>query len=187
MALAITIELDHDEVARFLEEARHVDGSHPRRSPDEILTAARRLLDPGRAHALPGYIRQRLGMLEELVAMVTDPHFALPEELRQHVLACLRYFATGPDLIPDSTPLFGYLDDAILIELASRELRHELEAWRHYVERRQEHADQLGVEPADIEDPAWSAGLRDEMIERIRHRRLQARERGERPLFKVGN
>lgn len=51
---------------------------------------------------------------------------------RERVLSVLAYFTDPDDLIPDEIPGLGFLDDAIMIELASKELRHEIEAYTDF-------------------------------------------------------
>jgi hypothetical protein len=47
-------------------------------------------------------------------------------------LHALAYFAEPDDLIPDHIPGLGYLDDAIMVELVVRELRHEIDAYQDF-------------------------------------------------------
>ena len=48
------------------------------------------------------------------------------------MLNALAYFAEPDDLIPDQIPGLGFLDDAIMVELVVRELRHEIEAYEDF-------------------------------------------------------
>ena len=48
------------------------------------------------------------------------------------VLAALAYVCDPEDIIPDDIPGIGLLDDAVMIELVFRELRHEIEAYEDF-------------------------------------------------------
>ncbi|MDW8478902.1 MAG: YkvA family protein [Xanthomonadales bacterium] len=112
-----------------------------------------------------------------MIAMVEDRGFALPEPERQHVLSALTYFADPKDLIPDSVPVFGFLDDAVMVELVTRELRHELEAYEDFCRFRELEARRRGVDPSSLERAAWLEARRRELHLRMRRRRKAERER----------
>jgi uncharacterized membrane protein YkvA (DUF1232 family) len=68
--------------------------------------------------------------------MTYDAEWSLSIPVKTRILAALTYLTDPNDLIPDSVPGLGYLDDAIMIELVSEQLRHELEAYLDYCEFR---------------------------------------------------
>ena len=43
-------------------------------------------------------------------------------------------------MIPDTIPVLGYIDDAIMIELVVKELRHEIEAFEDFSRYRRDLA-----------------------------------------------
>ena len=67
-----------------------------------------------------------------MISMVSDLDWRLPHGESQRVLQALVYFTEPDDLIPDHIPGLGFLDDAIMIELLVRELRHETEAYQDF-------------------------------------------------------
>ena len=69
--------------------------------------------------------------------MLSDIEWRLPHQDATRVLNALAYFAEPEDLIPDHIPGLGFLDDAIMIELVVRELKHELEAYRDFCDYRE--------------------------------------------------
>jgi uncharacterized membrane protein YkvA (DUF1232 family) len=87
------------------------------------------------------------------------------------------YFSDPDDLIPDEIETIGLLDDAIMLELLARRLRHVLKAYSDFCEFRT----RLGTEAAQPEAHNARAGKlarrRDEL--RTRMRRRQARMEGE--------
>ncbi|HEV7489703.1 MAG TPA: YkvA family protein [Rhodanobacteraceae bacterium] len=191
MSLAITIELGDADLKHFIDAMQTAQQEAKNLSPREITDAASKLLVDGKENKLPSFIAERLSKLDSMIAMVNDQGFALPEEDRQRVLACLTYFANPTDLIPDNVPVLGFLDDAIMIELVTRELQHEVEAYDDFVEYRNDEAMRRGVDPASLktERVEWAEARRIELLNRMKNRRLQSysSSTGWRPsLFKFG-
>ncbi|MEO7432545.1 MAG: YkvA family protein [Dokdonella sp.] len=176
MSLAITIELGDADLQHFIDAMQRAQKEAAHLSPREITDAASKLLVEGHQITLPNFIAQRLGKLDSMIAMVNDEGFALPEEDRNRVLACLTYFANPEDIIPDSVPVLGFLDDAIMIELCVRELQHEIEAYEDFVVYRRDEAAAHGVDPSTLKTQRveWAEARRVELIERMRKRRGQS-------------
>ena len=176
MSLAITIELGDADLQHFIDAMRRSQKEAEHLSPREVTDAASKMLVEGHDIVLPNFIAERLGKLDSMIAMVNDEGFALPEEDRLRVLACLTYFANPEDIIPDSVPVLGFLDDAIMIELCVRELKHEIEAYEDFTVYRKEEAAARGVDPSTLktERLEWAEARRIELIERMRKRRGQS-------------
>jgi uncharacterized membrane protein YkvA (DUF1232 family) len=191
MSLAITIELGDADLKHFIDAMQTAQTEAKNLSAKEITDAASKLLVDGRDNKLPSFIAERLGKLDSMISMVNDQGFALPDEDRQRVLACLTYFANPKDLIPDNVPVLGFLDDAIMIELVTRELQHEVEAYDDFVAYRNDEAQRRGVDPKTLktERVEWAEARRVELLNRMKNRRLQSysSSSGWRPsLFKFG-
>ena len=62
----------------------------------------------------------------------------MPSREREQLLATFIYFCDPEDLIPDDIPGIGYLDDVIMIELLSREMRHVSDAYDDFCAYRKE-------------------------------------------------
>lgn len=180
MSLAITIELGDADLQHFIGAMQRAQSEAKHLSPKQITDAASKLLVDGHKVKLPNFIAERLGKLDSMIAMANDEGFALPEEDRQHVLACLTYFANPQDIIPDGVPVLGFLDDAIMIELCVRELQHEIEAYEDFVHYRKDEAAAHGVDPATLKTQRheWAEARRVELIERMRKRRGQSYQSG---------
>ncbi len=177
MSLAITIELGDADLSYFIDAMRRSQEDAKHLSPSEVTAAASELLAEGHnVKALPNFIRERLGKLDSMIGMVNDHGFALPEDDKNRVLACLAYFANPDDIIPDNVPVLGYLDDAIMIELCVRELQHEIDAYEDFVAYRKDEAARRGVDVASLntERPEWAEARRVELIDRMRKRRGQS-------------
>jgi uncharacterized membrane protein YkvA (DUF1232 family) len=115
--------------------AKAIDVANPEKER-EVTAAAVALIEKARVAEPPDYVRERLDRLERIVAMSYDDEWRIPEVVRRRVLAALAYLTEPDDIIPDSVPGLGFLDDAIMIELVSHELRHELEAYVAFCEFR---------------------------------------------------
>ncbi len=189
MSLAITIELGDADLNHFIEAMRRSQEEAKHLSAREITDAASKLLFEGHEIQLPNFIAERLSKLDSMISMVHDDGFALPTEDQQRVLACLTYFADPDDIIPDSVPVLGYLDDAIMIELCVRELQHEIEAYEDFVVYRNDEAARRGVDAASLKTGRieWAEARRIELIDRMRKRRGQSyHSSGGASLFSFG-
>jgi uncharacterized membrane protein YkvA (DUF1232 family) len=115
--------------------AKAIDVANPEKEK-EVTEAAMALIETARAADPPDYVRERLGRLERIVAMSYDDEWRIPEAVKRRVLGALSYLTEHDDIIPDSVPGLGFLDDAIMIELVSHELRHELDAYESFCDFR---------------------------------------------------
>ena len=115
--------------------AKAIDVANPEKER-EVTAAAIVLVEKARAAEPPDYVRERLERLERLVAMSYDDEWRIPEPVKRRVLGALGYLTEHDDIIPDSVPGLGFLDDAIMIELVTHELRHELDGYRDFCDYR---------------------------------------------------
>ena len=124
------------------------------------------------------FIRDRMNILETLIGMVVDEGWGLVEEDRNRVIHALSYFAEAEDLIPDEIPGLGFLDDAIMVEIVSEELRHEIQAYRDFVVFRAAEQARLGGSADDIARADWLEARRQQLHSRMRRRRRGGGEGG---------
>ena len=171
MSLTLTIELNEQDLAHFRNALEAANKAAAGRSEEEIISAAASLLENAQKVRLPDFIRQRLERLDDMIAMVRDEGWHLDEEDRRHVLSALVYFADPKDVIPDHVEVLGFLDDAIMIELCVRELRHELDAYDDFCEYRAHEATKRGVEPSGVGQADWLESRREELVDRMHTRR----------------
>lgn len=171
MPLSITIDLSDSDLEHFQEVVKRAQENAIQKSPEEITNAARQLLVEAEGKQVPEFIAQRLAKLEALINMVHDMCWAMEEGDCQRVLTALSYFADPKDIIPDNIPVVGLLDDAIMIELCVRELKHELDAYEDFIDYKRREAEERGLDPATIGRAHWLEGRRVELLERMRRRR----------------
>ena len=134
--MRISFELDDNDLEHFrliMNEARK---AARRLAPEDIVAAAEDLLKEVPASEAPGFIVERLERLRLMIKMLSDIEWRLPHQDATRVLNALAYFAEPEDLIPDHIPGLGFLDDAIMIELVVRELKHEMEAYQDFCDYR---------------------------------------------------
>ncbi len=133
MPFKLTIELSDKDLRHFRRELKRAKAAVDIADDDEILSAAADLVKALRTSELPDFVRERLGKLETLYSMLADPDWPLRDGERSPVLAALAYVCDPEDIIPDNIPGIGLLDDAVMIELVFRELRHEIEAYEDFL------------------------------------------------------
>lgn len=153
------------EAVRDAEESEIIDAIH------EVLEDIRR------NEPLPDFVAKRIPELELLIEMLTDDDWRLPNTERERVLATFVYFGDPEDILPDSIPVIGFLDDVIMIELVNRELKHVREAYADFCEYRRVFAAQHG---ADI-DGAVRRDRLDRRRQRL-HQRMRRRTAGDRGI-----
>lgn len=167
MSLDITIQLADEDLDHFVEAMQRAQAKATNLAPQAIIDSASKLLVDVSKDKIPQFIKDRLDSLEKIIQLVVDEGYGLPEEDRKRVLSCLAYFSDPDDIIPDSVPVIGLLDDAIMIELCVRELKPELEAYGDFVHFRNQEATRRGVDPGN---------LKTERVEWLETRRLEAHE-----------
>lgn len=167
MSLDITIQLGDDDLDHFIEAMQRAQVKAAGLSAKEIVDAASKLLVDVPSTKVPDFIKDRLEKLDQMLQLVVDEGYGLPDEDRKRVLSCLAYFADPQDIIPDSVPVIGFLDDAIMIELCVRELKPEIDSYGDFVLFRNQEATRRGVDPAT---------LKTERVEWLETRRLEAHE-----------
>lgn len=187
MALRITFELSDNDLKHFrliMADARKAAAGV---KPEDIVEAAENLLARVDAGSIPQFAAARMQSLRDMIDMLKDHEWRLPKEDAKRVLNALAYFCEPEDLIPDNTPGIGFLDDAIMIELAVRELRHEIDAYRDFCRFRETANTRRGVKAktADVTRDEWLADRRAQLQGRMHRRRKKQTGKSQGPLSKL--
>jgi uncharacterized membrane protein YkvA (DUF1232 family) len=168
MGLRVAFELDDNDLKHFRLIMREARKAASRMAPEDIVAAAEAQLRDVLGTGTPGFILERIGKLRLMINMLTDIQWRLPHDDASRVLSALAYFMEPEDLIPDHIPGVGFLDDAIMVELVVRELKHEIEAYRDFCDFRESARGQRG-RSADRMD--WLEKRRGKLQARMRRRR----------------
>ncbi len=179
MSLRITFELGESDLKHFRTIMREARAAAKNLPAEEIISSANQLLDEVRSADAPDFISERLMKLEIMLQMIQDKEWKLPQKEVTRILNALAYFSEPEDLIPDHIPGLGFLDDAIMVELVVRELRHEIEAYEDFCKyRATEESRRRKLGKADyVSREEWLKQRRISLQQRMRRRRRRDRSR----------
>ena len=170
--MKITFELEPGDIERFHEALARAERRVACAEEHDIVDGARHALENLPIASAPGYIRRRLQDVERLLEMLEDEAWALPQVERAEVLRLLAYFSDPEDMIPDDVAVIGLLDDAIMLELLLRRIRHVMIAYGEF--RAARDAQHAAADSADrIRLAKALARRRDRLHERMRRRALR--------------
>ena len=176
--MEITFELSEEDLGFFREvmlKSRQRTGGL---DESAVVENARQLLQRIARSDTSDFIRERMSRLETLIGMLVDKGWGMEDEDRSRVLQALAYFSDPEDLVPDGVPGLGFLDDAIMIELVCRELRHEIQAYRDFCADRAAEPGRVGGEALPLERSDWLEERRQQLHSRMRRRRRQGKSGG---------
>jgi uncharacterized membrane protein YkvA (DUF1232 family) len=173
MSLRISFELSANDVKHFREAMRKARHTVRDAEDEDIIEAARSAFADVGSTRVPVYVRERIDRLQAMVNMIEDQEWRMTANEKERVLAALVYFCDPDDLIPDNIPGLGFLDDAIMVELAFLELRHEIEAYQDFEEYRRNYDSGFRL----WRDAKTRAGKLKSRQEQLRERAARRRER----------
>jgi uncharacterized membrane protein YkvA (DUF1232 family) len=178
MGLRVSFELDDDDLKHFRLIMREARKAAARQAPEEIVAGAEAVLGQVHKSRVPHFIEERLDKLKIMIQMLKDHEWRLPGAESTRVLNALAYFTEPEDLIPDHIPGVGFLDDAIMVELVVRELKHEIEAYRDFCDFRATQQPKAGIKrkTTDVTRDQWLDKRRDELQSRMRRRRKRGND-----------
>lgn len=140
--------LDRKGLDRFNQVLARLD-----RAPldcDQLASAARQLAQAPAAVREPDCIRQRLRRATVIGLMVADPAWRPANDTIDPARLVLDYVRSDCDLIPDSLPRLGRLDDAIVVDAAWPQLADEVDCYLDYCRVRRVEAELRGCEASQF-------------------------------------
>jgi uncharacterized membrane protein YkvA (DUF1232 family) len=168
----VTFTLDPEDVAYFRRLFRQARKAAARQDEAKILRGAKRLLrDVRRVKKTPKFVLEAIATLDDLLEMIEDADYKPPRAVRSRIVGALAYFGNPGDLIPDHIPVFGFLDDALMVKLVEDEFAHELTAYRKFRKYR-----------AGAEQRPWTSAARGRLPQRLDAQRKKLRAEVERKL-----
>lgn len=186
MSLRVTFDLDNKDLEYFRAVIKRARAAADKAGEVEVIGKARAVIAELANSDVPAFVQQRVEKLGSLIDMVEDVEWALAPPERKNVLSALSYFAEPQDIIPDSVPVLGYLDDAIMIELVVKELHHEIEAFGDFCRYREE--EKARNRNPNLSRQEYLDARRQQLQQRMRRRRSSTARRpagGTRPRFRL--
>jgi hypothetical protein len=146
-----SLELNENKLRRFNELVRRVAPDKPAFNADQIAGAARRVLRGSMKGQDSTFIKVRMRRAGEVRAALEDAQWDIPAKLLGIMREIIAYIDDdSQSLIPNSVPVVGLLDDAILIDAAMEMLRGELDDYADFCRYRTAEAASLGVAPSEV-------------------------------------
>ena len=162
MSVRVSFNLDDADLEHLAAIAQQTQLRARNEPADTIIAGAREVLETANRAQLASFVKERYSHLDTMLNMVGDEQWQLSAEDRQRVLNALACFSS-------STSPSGLLDHAIMIELVSRDLHHDLDAYRDFCKSRDTY-DKKHPAPAADRD-RWLQERRGTLQERMHKRR----------------
>ncbi len=177
MTIDINFSLDDADIEFFRGVMNRAQDGAGNASEQDIVREAHKVLKGADALKPPLFVRERLGRLATMIAMLEDSEWPLDGQERVDVISALAYFHNPADLIADDVPVIGLIDDAIMIELVARELQHQLEAYEEFCGYRNSDEQLRG---ADVTREDWLRAKQQQLMKPMQERlgRINRNERG---------
>ena len=128
----VSFNLDDADLQHFAAVVQQTHANARQRTAQEIIAAARKVLEESEQAQLADFLVHRLERLRSMLDMVGDADWRLSPEDSQRLLNALACFGAPPS--PGAS--LSVLDHAIMIELVARDLSHDLDAYRDFCKAR---------------------------------------------------
>ena len=171
MSLHINFKLSQSDLDYFSGVMQQAGKKASGTSKQKIVANAEQLLVKVNESDATDFVRDHMNQLDTLISMVVDEGWGLIEDDLNRVLAALSYFSEPQDLIPDDTPVLGFLDDAIMVEIVCKALEHEIQAYREFLVFRTTESNRHGKDATPVDRTNWLEQRRQQLHARMRRRR----------------
>ncbi|MBK8066602.1 MAG: DUF1232 domain-containing protein [Rhodanobacteraceae bacterium] len=170
--MRVVIDLSEEDLEHFRAAMRRAKAAAQDLTPEQITGAAQKLFEDTQGQQVPEFVSSRMKRLGTLIGMVHDKNWGISDSERNEILSALTYFSDPQDAIPDTIPVLGFLDDAIMIELVVEELKHEIDAYEDFLLFRSQAAEEQGPAAASgLNRDDWLEQRQNELLDRMRTRR----------------
>lgn len=181
MSVRVSFNLDDADLEHLAAIAQQTQLRARSEPAEAIVAGAREVLETAHRAQLAGFVKERYSRLESMLQMVDDAQWGLSAEDRQRTLNALACFGSST-----AAQASGLLDHAIMIELVSRDLHHDLQAYGDFCRFRDSYDKKHPAPDADRE--RWlqerCASLQERMHKR-RRRDLEGAGSGLRKLLSL--
>lgn len=144
------IDFNERDVRHFNEVARALNEAQPALTTDQLAAFARRVLRSADASSQTPFIKSRLRRAAEIRGMASDAAWPSEPATARRIHDLLAYIDAPSGLFNDATPVIGYLDDALLVDIAMDTLRPELDLYAEFCRYRRARSVQLGIPMQDL-------------------------------------
>jgi hypothetical protein len=136
------VELAREAIEKFNSLVHELYPDAPQVDADAIASVSR-WLESQPADQRESLLQSRLSRLAELEAMRRDPDWPL-EPAQAHRIELILTYVASDGVIPNSVPLHGHLDDALLLELAWPIFAEDVDDYRDFCRYRDEVGSRSG-------------------------------------------
>ncbi|MGB0133559.1 YkvA family protein [Dokdonella sp.] len=175
--MRITFELESADIEYFQKAFERFRRLATEVEEVDIIDASKQALDSLCIARIPNYVRKRLVHVQRLILLLEDADWSLSDPERSEALAALAYFGDPDDLIPDNIEIIGLIDDAIMLELLARRMRHVLQSYRKFCAFRDSLGLASSTEDARVARARALALRRAELMSELQSRRQRVDSR----------
>jgi uncharacterized membrane protein YkvA (DUF1232 family) len=172
--MKVSFELSRRDLRFFRDRLKEVRSGGKSHDEEAVILGAAGMVEEAIESEPPDFVLERIGTLEKLIGMLRDDEWRLEGRDRARIIDALAYFVDPDDLIPDKIPGIGYIDDAIMVELVSIELKHEIAAYDDFCTFRESDPTKEGLKKLETRRAALHARMR----RRRRRERSGGRSKG---------
>ena len=176
MSLRVTFEVSARDLKHFRREMKRAREAVRIAEDEEIIRAAQHVLESIRDADRGDLVQRSIRKIDTMIAIIEDKDWRMPGKERTQILSALAYFGDPDDLIPDDIPGIGFLDDAIIVELVFRDLRHDVTAYKDFCTFRNKCLNDATLKRDPVALEKALEKRQRQLHQRVRRRRQKDRE-----------